>query len=317
LVDSVCFEEVQQAVFSQLIDSKRDDLIMNIENKMTFSVLLALLSAGALMAGCSQNGPRDYGQLASPASVIVGQGTGLYDEISIPAASMFEFDSAELNESTKSVIEIYRKELGAALTDSYLVLVVGHTDTSGDASYNDALSLKRAQSVADYLVSTGTKEDSIRVIGRGSREPIASNETLDGRIENRRVDILAVAEIRALDTILFPSAALFEPKSSALNEQGQALLEESRMDAKELLSDSYYIEIVGHTDNVGDEEDNMVLSKLRAASVRDYLISKRHDASKMVTTGKGETMPIADNDTDEGRAQNRRVEILVLGRIKE
>jgi outer membrane protein OmpA-like peptidoglycan-associated protein len=46
-------------------------------------------------------------------------------------------------------------------------------------------------------------------------------------------------------------------------------------------------------------------------------VSKGLDASKVVTTGMGETMPIASNNTDEGRAQNRRVEILMLGRIKE
>ena len=59
----------------------------------------------------------------------------------------------------------------------------------------------------------------------------------------------------------------------------------------------------------------MSLSKLRAASVRDYLISKGVDASKIITTGKGETKPIASNETKEGRAKNRRVEIQVLGRV--
>lgn len=291
---------------------------MNIKNKMIFPGLFTLLSVGALMVGCAQNEPRDdYELIASPAEVIKGEGTGVFHDIIIPAASMFEFDKAEINEDGKAVIEVYRKNLVSELTDSYLVLVVGHTDTSGDASYNDALSLKRAQGVADYLVSTGANEDAIRVIGRGSRDPIATNETLEGRIKNRRVDILVVAEVRDLDTMVFPSAALFERKSAVLNEQGQALLEVSIMEAKDLLSRASYIEIVGHTDNVGDEKDNLALSKQRAAAVRDHLISKGHDASKMVTTGRGETMPIADNDTDEGRAQNRRVQILILGRIKE
>jgi hypothetical protein len=83
------------------------------------------------------------------------------------------------------------------------------------------------------------------------------------------------------------------------------------------LKSAAYIEIVGHTDNVGDEKDNLELSKQRAASVRDYLISKGHDASKMVTVGKGDTMPVASNDTEEGRASNRRVQIVVLGRIQD
>ena len=290
---------------------------MNVKNKIIFTSLLGLLSTSIFMAGCAHDEPSDPVALSEPARVIIGEGTGLYNDIAISAASSFEFDSAELNDSGKSVIEIYRKELGSVLTDSYLVLVVGHTDTSGDASYNDALSLKRAQSVADYLVSTGANKDAIRVIGRGSRESIASNETREGRIENRRVDILVVAEIRALDTLLFPSLALFDRKSAELTEAGQAFLEEQRLNSKELFDSALYVEIVGHADSKGSAEDNMLLSEQRANTVRDYLVSKGLDASIVETKGMGDTSPIADNDTTEGRAKNRRVEILVLGRLKE
>ena len=198
-----------------------------------------------------------------------------------------------------------------------MVAIVGHTDSSGDPKYNMWLSLERAKSVADYLISTGINENQVRVIGRGPKEPIASNETREGRMQNRRVDILVVAEVRALDTLIFPSVALFERKSSELTEQGKALLDENRRTAKDLLSRATLIEIIGHTDDKGDEKENMKLSRLRAASVRDYLISNGHDASKMITTGKGETRPVASNDTKEGRAKNRRVEILVLGRVAE
>lgn len=291
---------------------------MNIKNKMIFTGLLGLLSASALLAGCGQNETRaDAEEPVAQVEVLRGEGTGVIASIGILAASMFDFDSAELNEDGIETIETYRKAVGPELTDAYMVLIVGHTDTSGDARYNMALSLKRAEGVADYLISTGANEDQIRAIGRGSEEPIASNETREGRIQNRRVDILVVAEVRALDTLLFPSVALFERKSADLTEQGKALLEKNRMASIELLSRATFIEIVGHTDDKGDDNDNMVLSKLRAASVRDYLISKGHDASKMITTGKGETRPIASNDTKEGRAQNRRVQILVLGRVEE
>ena len=289
---------------------------MNIKNKIIFTGLFGLLSASIFMAGCAHY-QGDPVALSEPAEVIVGEGSGEYATIEVPAASMFAFDSAELNDSGKAVIEEYRSSFGSELTDSYLVLVVGHTDTSGNARYNDELSLKRAQSVADYLVSTGTKEDAVRVIGRGSREPIASNDTLEGRIQNRRVDILLVAEVRALDTLLFPSLALFDRKSADLSEAGQAFLEEQRLNAKELFERAVYVEIVGHADSKGSAKDNMVLSEQRANTVRDYLASKGLDASKVETKGMGDTMPIADNDTKEGRAQNRRVEILVLGRIEE
>ena len=309
---------------------------MNIKNKMIFTGLLGLLSASVLLVGCAETETREDAEasappepqvveqaaveqqaVAAPVQVIRGEGTGVFASIAIPAATTFEFGQVELNEEGKRTIEEYRKNLGPEFTDAYMVLVVGHTDDSGPASFNDALSVKRAQSVADYLVSTGANENATRVIGRGSREPAASNDTREGRIQNRRVDILVVAEVRALDTMLFPSIALFERRSAELSDQGQALLEQHRMDAKDLLSRAAYIEIVGHTDNVGDDNENMLLSKQRAASVRDYLISKGHDASKMVTAGKGETMPIASNDTEEGRASNRRVQILVLGRIQD
>jgi len=290
---------------------------MNIKNKIIFTGLLGLLSTSLFMAGCAHDEPSDPAALSTPAKVIVGEGSGVYASIPVPAASTFAFDSAELNDSGKAVIEEYRANLRSELTDSYLILVVGHTDTSGDASYNDALSLKRAQSVADYLVATGTKEDAIRVLGRGSRDPIVSNDTLEGRIHNRRVDILLVAEVRAMDTLLFPSLALFDRKSAELTEAGQAFLEEQRLNSKALFDSAFYVEIVGHADSKGSAEDNIALSEQRANTVRDYLVSKGLDASIVETKGMGDTMPIADNDTAEGRAKNRRVEILLLGRLKE
>ena len=288
---------------------------MNIKNKIIFTGLFGLLSTSIFMAGCAHY-QGDPVALSEPAEVVVGEGTGVYTTIEVPAASMFAFDSATLNDDGKAVIEEYRSSLSNELTDSYMVLVVGHTDSSGDTTYNDALSLKRAQSVADYLVSTGASEEAIRVLGRGSREPIASNETREGRMENRRVDILLVAEVRALDTLVFPGLALFDRKSAELNESGQALLEEQRLNSIELFEDAIYVEIVGHTDSKGSDEDNMVLSEQRANTVRDYLVSKGLDPNIVITAGEGETMPIADNNTDEGRAKNRRVEILVLGRME-
>ena len=311
---------------------------MNVKNRKIFKGLLGLLTASALLASCAENETREDAEateapvveqavveqeaveqqtVTAPVEVIRGEGTGVFTNIAISAASTYELGQTELNDQAKATIEEYRKNLGPELTDAYMVLVVGHTDSSGPASFNDTLSLKRAQSVADYLVATGTREDAIRVIGRGSREPRASNETREGRIENRRVDILVVAEIRDLDTMVFPGAALFERRSAKLSEQGRTTLEQHRMEAVDLFNRAAYIEIIGHTDNVGDEQDNLALSKQRAATVRDYLVSKGHDASKMVIAGKGDTMPVASNDTEEGRASNRRVQIVVLGRIQD
>jgi OOP family OmpA-OmpF porin len=69
------------------------------------------------------------------------------------------------------------------------------------------------------------------------------------------------------------------------------------------------LQIDGHTDNVGSDEYNQKLSDDRAASVRNYIISKGIDASRITSAGHGESMPIATNNTAAGRQQNRRVEM--------
>ena len=72
-----------------------------------------------------------------------------------------------------------------------------------------------------------------------------------------------------------------------------------------------YIDIVGYTDSVGDATYNQKLSEARANSVSRYLQSQHVLAQRIVTRGMGESNPIASNDTPEGRAQNRRVEIVL------
>ncbi len=82
----------------------------------------------------------------------------------------------------------------------------------------------------------------------------------------------------------------------------------------QLLKDNSKMEIfiAGHTDNVGGDEYNMKLSKDRAAAVVSYLVSKGIDAKRLSSDGFGKTKPVADNATDEGKAQNRRVEFTIL-----
>lgn len=72
------------------------------------------------------------------------------------------------------------------------------------------------------------------------------------------------------------------------------------------------IMIVGHTDSTGTAAHNMDLSIRRAASVKSFLSGEGIDGSRLTTKGKGETEPIALNSTTAGRAQNRRVEIVIV-----
>jgi len=72
------------------------------------------------------------------------------------------------------------------------------------------------------------------------------------------------------------------------------------------------IEVAGHTDSRGSDEYNMNLSQQRAEAVRNYLISKGIAADRLTAKGYGESQPVADNATDEGRFKNRRVELVPL-----
>jgi OOP family OmpA-OmpF porin len=73
--------------------------------------------------------------------------------------------------------------------DVVLIEVIGHTDSTGDADYNQVLSERRAKAVADYLVGQGVKETLFTTSGMGESSPIADNSTKEGRAQNRRVEL--------------------------------------------------------------------------------------------------------------------------------
>ena len=77
------------------------------------------------------------------------------------------------------------------------------------------------------------------------------------------------------------------------------------------------VDVIGHTDSTGPEEYNEQLSLRRATSVKNYLVDQGVDPGIIDVSGKGETMPIADNGTRAGRAQNRRVEINVGADVQQ
>jgi outer membrane protein OmpA-like peptidoglycan-associated protein len=254
--------------------------------------------------------------LDAPVEVIQGMPTGLVGAAVIPEAALFAFDSAELTDEGKIAIEETRKELRPEIATAYAGIIIGHTDSTGSAQYNLGLSMRRAQAVSDYLARTGVPAEILREVGRGEEDPIASNDTEEGRAQNRRVEIIAIAEPRALDTIRFPSVVLFPRRSAELTDQGKEILATQLQEARDMLSRAAYIEVIGHTDDVGDDAYNQELSEQRAEAVRNYLIAAGVDGSKTVGVGAGESMPIASNKTEEGRAENRRVEVMVLGRVQ-
>jgi outer membrane protein OmpA-like peptidoglycan-associated protein len=111
--------------------------------------------------------------------------------VSFDSGILFAFDSSELRsqarENLNKLAEILNRD-----SDTHL-LIVGHTDWIGSETYNLGLSLRRARSASDYLIAQGVSRNRIDVEGRGEYEPIADNETEEGRYQNRRVEVAIFA----------------------------------------------------------------------------------------------------------------------------
>lgn len=154
-------------------------------NVMKMGLMGLLLS---VLTAC-QSPP--HGLSAEQIAALKEQGFHLTDEgwtLDISNKVLFANNVGALNPNTRQVVE----KLGKALLDVGLnkARVDGHTDSNGEATYNQQLSLKRAKSVADVLVSVGMPEANVDIRGRGEEAPIADNGSAAGRAENRRVAII-------------------------------------------------------------------------------------------------------------------------------
>ena len=111
--------------------------------------------------------------------------------------------------------------------------------------------------------------------------------------------------------VTYSADAFFDFDKSVLKPAGKAKLDDLTGKIKDINLE--VIIAVGHTDSVGADAYNQKLSVRRAEAVKAYLVSKGIEKSRVYTEGKGKKQPVADNKTAAGRAQNRRVEIEVVG----
>ena len=109
-------------------------------------------------------------------------------KLNIPSDISFDRNSATLKPELRSVLDTFAQGL-TRNGSGMVVRIVGHTDSTGTDAINNPLSLQRAESVKNYLNDRGVPASRIETVGRGSREPIASNATAAGQAKNRRVEI--------------------------------------------------------------------------------------------------------------------------------
>jgi OOP family OmpA-OmpF porin len=188
---------------------------------------------------------------------------------------------------TQGVIEA----LGGLSRLSTGVLTVSDNDIklTGDAFYD--LAIEQISSELSANLPQGWKADPVITV----RPPASS---VDSTVcQQLFAELLAKSKIR------------FESAKSTIDRDSAGLLD--RMIETALRCPGAEIEVGGHTDAAGDADANMALSQRRAQAVVDYMVRDGVPADRLKAVGYGASEPLASNDTDEGKAQNRRIEFLV------
>jgi OOP family OmpA-OmpF porin len=165
-----------------------------IEMRATWiSGCLLLASAGLWLSGCITI-PGARGTVPAPTCCPTYVAPPPKPEPHKPALKgvNFDFDKSDIRPDAKAILDedirILREYILRDRTDVH-VIVEGHTDGKGTNRYNDRLAMRRAVAVQNFLMANGISASAMVVSGRGKREPIASNQTDDGRATNRRVEL--------------------------------------------------------------------------------------------------------------------------------
>lgn len=162
----------------------------------------------------------------------------------------------------------------------------------------------------EFMVSLPVDKDYALNATREGYLFYSGNFTLKGldELEEKEVEV-PMQKIKPGSKVILNNI-FFETASYQLREE--STIELQTLVNFLLLNKTTRIEIGGHTDNVGGVEDNQILSENRAHEVVEYLIANGIEKYRLVAKGYGEAAPIADNDTEKGRALNRRTEFMVI-----
>ena len=124
-----------------------------------------------------------------PGAIVERVGEGL--QVTFASGLLFDTESDVLHANARQNLSSLAGSLGKYPNTD--LLVVGHTDSKGTSEYNMGLSQRRAAAVVNYLVAQGVDRARLRLTARGEGEPVASNDTEDGRQKNRRVEVAIYA----------------------------------------------------------------------------------------------------------------------------
>lgn len=251
-----------------------------------------------------------------------------------PENKGFNFDSSKINFKTSDNFEFETSEtvLILPISDSidYGIIklketlspiskfqIIGHfTNNEVNTSIYPNLGIARANAVKNYLVSKGITEKNLQIISEEKENITEKNGVVKNAISYKFQEVAAPEAsinwttekktLQANPIILYFDTAQNNIKLTSENKNKLAAF----VNYIDNVPNSK-ISITGHTDNKGREEVNVYYSESRANFVKDYFVLNGIPSNKIQIAGKGPKTPIASNETDEGRAKNRRVEITI------
>ena len=126
----------------------------------------------------------------APAPVAVVPAAPVQEKVTFAADAFFDFDKSVLKpEAQAKLADLVDKTKAVNLE---VIIAVGHTDSVGTGTYNQKLSVARAEAVKNFLVSKGVERNRVYTEGKGLTQPVADNKTSEGRAKNRRVEVEVV-----------------------------------------------------------------------------------------------------------------------------
>ena len=200
-----------------------------------------------------------------------------------------------------------------ALTACTTDAMTGERRVSTEAGVGAAIGALGGYLLGDLIGGRNSRTEQIVGAGIGAVAGGAIGAYMDRQEQEmrRETEGTGVDVIRQGDDLLLrmPSGITFQVDRYDIQPQFQSTLNEiaSTLNAYE----STYIDVMGHTDSTGSDAYNQGLSERRAQAVANYLVAQGVNGARIATRGYGESSPIASNDTEGGRQQNRRVEIKV------
>lgn len=253
--------------------------------------------------------------VAAPLTITWGEGTvAIVGEVSSDAnrqllvGTLEELFPGQVNADGLVVVEGVPTERDWLSSAIGIIEIGGGDLLEGRVLINAAARLVQMSGEYETRQQRSDAEESVQALIDATTFDFISGLSIPEQPAFTQEDVEELQE--SIDDLIAGKVVEFELNSDELTPAGTALLDEI-LSALEQFP-NVPIEISGHTDDQGDAVDNLDLSGRRARAALDYFVSNGQDPARFVVQGYGEEVPVASNDTAEGRARNRRIEFKAL-----